>query len=123
METTFEFSPKQGQTVNIDFVDGWFLCRFGSWIDTPRATYCTICVCENGKIKNYHAGCVCNPKDQYNQRTGMFIAFRKALRERWDDAHWPFSENVWISYHKMWSHYLAAMMDGKATNNGYIGQI
>ena len=114
IKTVFEFSPKTGQTVNIDFVDGWCLYRSGSWDDAPRATYCTISVREeNGTIKNYHDGAICNPKDEFDRRTGMFIAFRKALRQRWEDVHQRKPEKVWKSYQKMWSHFLADMIDDK----------
>ena len=115
MNTYFEFSVKEKQIVNIDFVDGWCLYRGNR--SFPYATYCTISVREeNGAIKNYHGGCVCNPKDKYNQRIGMFLAFRKALRQRWDDVHQRKPEKVWKSYQKMWSHFLADMIDEKVDN-------
>lgn len=85
-----------------------------------RTAYCTISVYDNnGVVKHYHAGTVYNPHDNYNQRTGMFIAFRKALRQRWEAIHedvfkcYDENEALWEMYHKGWAHFLAAMMDGK----------
>lgn len=93
-------------------------------------TYCTTSVYyhsgENycgkdmaGAVKHYHGGTVYHPNDNYNQRTGCFIAFRNALWNRWTDEGWLINEGItWDEYHTFWAHFLAAMMDGKVDKDG-----
>lgn len=83
-------------------------------------TYCMILVKNtNGKIERYCSGTVCNPHDKYDYRKGLFIAFKKALRLRWDEKnaqHW--GEKYWKLYHQKWSHLLSALMDNEKKENG-----
>ena len=102
----------KGNTVYIDF-DYEFYPSPREYRDR-RVTYCTISVYgENGMVDHYHGATVFNPNDTYNQRTGMFIAFRKALRQRWYDIMDDDGSPTFAEYHKAWSHFLAGLMDGK----------
>ena len=83
-------------------------------------SYCTIKVVDaDKKVHLYHDGTVCCPNDadNFNIRTAYFIAFKRALRRRWDDVHRRNPEFVWKMYHKRWSHFLSALIDGKIDTN------
>lgn len=113
---TYKFEPKQDQIVIVSFLEHPEIIEHKSEVTTR--TYCTISVYEpNREILHYHGATVCNPKDHYNERTGMFIAFKKALKER----YWTYlSDNDWIPferYHLKWSHFLSALMDEKVTED------
>ena len=95
------------------------------FVKSCEITYCTISVLsDNKKIKHYHGGIVYNSADIYNERTGKFLAFEKALDERWGDVHGEKSWQKWKEYHKAWTHFLSAMMDGKVENlNDYLNTV
>ena len=84
------------------------------FVKSCEITYCTISVrSDNRKIKHYHGGTVYNPADIYNEQTGKFLAFKKALSQRWEEKYWRLPGFMWKDYYRVWSHYLAATMDGK----------
>ena len=118
LKGTYEFSPKPDQKVVVSFTITSEIVKHRS--EVTQRTYCTISVYEPDRtIKHYHGGTVCNPCDKFNERTGMFIAFKKALDERWVDKHSQYGVSFWIAYHKKWSHFLSALMDGKAVIGDY----
>jgi len=102
------------------------------FVKSCEITYCTISVLsDNKKIKHYHGGIVYNSADIYNERTGKFLAFGKALEERYSDF-WSEEIETKLSskiisfdvYHSAWSHFLSAMMDGKVTDfNDYLNTV
>jgi len=87
------------------------------FVKSCEITYCTISVLsDDKKIVHYHAGTVYNPADIYNERTGKFLAFGKVLEQRWEDKYWRHPKYRWEDYHKAWTHFLSALMDGKVVS-------
>jgi hypothetical protein len=86
-----------------------------------EVTYCTIAVKDaDGKFHYYHDGVVWDCKDKWNERTAYFLAFKKALRQRYEDYVLPTVKTVdicgdllWDKYHHWWAHYLSALIDGE----------
>ena len=107
MNEEYTFENKNGRVI-ITFV-----------LDFP-VTYCTISVVEpDRKVTHYHDGVVYNLSDHYNPRTGKFLAFKKALRKRFENRHGSYYESVWKGYHERYAHLLAAFMDGKVIEGEY----
>lgn len=88
-----------------------------------EVTYCTIAVRDaDGKFHYYHDGVVWDCKDKWNERTAYFLAFKKALKQRFDSVILPaalksglndLSDSFWKAYYHRWTHYLSALMDGE----------
>ena len=89
------------------------------FVKSCEITYCTISVLsDNKKIKHYHGGTVYNPADIYNERTGKFLAFKKALENRYieimlERISLKLKIYEWEDYYQAWSHFFSALMDGK----------
>lgn len=115
MDVTYEFKDKKENRVIVSFTTAF------------PVTYCTISVvAKDRKVRHYHGGTVYNPYDRYNIRTGRFLAYKEALKRRFygDVIHDKRFFVVWKDYHKAWSHFLSALMDGEVTSlDEYINQL
>lgn len=81
--------------LEIRFVDCYFL--FGSeYGDSRWITYCTIH--PKGSAKYYFGGAVHNPHDKYDKKTGEIVAYKRALRQRWEEVYKNRSECHWKRY-------------------------
>lgn len=110
LPSTYHFQSNQ-KDVSIEF-HRWPM-QIGE-DDLRSVTYCSIAVCEDGKWEHYHAGVVRNPHDRECKRTGYFLAYKKALEDRWLYRNLDIDFDV---YYRFWAHYLAQLMDGKSNDN------
>jgi hypothetical protein len=87
-------------------------------------TFCIIRVC--GTVQTYIGWTIQNPNDEYANEGGYATAFKRALRQRWEDRfrklvislNCPAAKDHWkrySSYHRK----LLAIASGKYTEDGF----